>query len=314
MHTDYITRYASNPVISKETLPYEAQCVFNCGGALFDGKIYMVLSTWTREWVPKFVVAHSVDGIHFTVEDREVIGIPKEYPYCTIGGAFDTRITEIDGNYLITYNVSSSVGGRIRLTTTRDFRTFEDLGCISQPDHRNCVIFPEKINGDYVRLERPNGENGLGEMFISCSKDLVDWGRTKLLLQKGFRYWESHKIGPGAPPVKTDKGWLVIYHGCRQHMNGIMYNAGCMLLELEDPTKIIGKMKECLLWPDRDYENCGNVPQVVFPTAALIHGAPDELKIYYGAADTCMCLATASVSFLVEKCLEDGPLGYTYQH
>jgi predicted GH43/DUF377 family glycosyl hydrolase len=310
MHTDYIIRHENNPVISKATLPYEAQCVFNSGAALFDGKIYMILNTWTREWVPKFVVAHSEDGIHFTVEDDEVLGIPNEYPYCRIGGAFDTRITEIDGTYFITYNVSSSVGGRIRLTSTRDFKTFEELGYISQPDQRNCVIFPEKFNGDYVRLERPNGENGLGEIFISYSKDLVDWGRTKLLLQKGFRYWESHKIGPGAPPVKTDKGWLVIYHGCREHMNGIMYNAGCMLLDLKDPSKIIGKMKDCLFWPERDYETSGNVPQVVFPTAALIHPSKDELKIYYGAADTSICLATASLSFLVEKCLEDGPLVY----
>lgn len=314
MHTEYIIRHENNPIITKESLPYEAQCVFNSGAAMYDGEIYMVLNTWTREWIPKFVVAHSKDGIHFAIEDREVLGIPKEYPYCPVGGAFDTRITEIDGTYLVTYNVASSVGGRIRLTSTRDFQTFKEVGDISQPDHRNCVIFPEKINGDYVRLERPNGEGGLGEIFISYSKDLVDWGRTKLLLQKSFRYWESHKIGPGAPPVKTDQGWLVIYHGCRQHMNGIMYNAGCMLLDLEDPSKIIGKMKECLFWPDRDYENHGNVPQVVFPTAALIHGAPDELKIYYGAADTSMCLATASVSLLVEKCLAGGPLVYSYAH
>lgn len=312
MHTDYVHRYANNPVISKDTLPYEAQCVFNCGAAHYNGEIYMVLNTWTREWVPKFVVAHSKDGINFTIEDREVITIPKEYPYCTVGGIFDTRITEIDGVYYITYNASSAAGGRIRLTTTRDFKEFKEEGYITQPDHRNCVIFPEKINGEYVRLERPNGEGGLGEIFISYSKDMIDWGRTKILLAKGNRYWESHKIGPGAPPVKTKEGWLILYHGCRQHMNGIMYNAGCMLLDLQDPTKIIGKMNECLFWPERDYETMGNVPQVVFPTAALIHGAPDELKIYYGAADTSMCLATASLSFLVRKCLEGGPLIYKW--
>lgn len=310
MHTDYVVRHPSNPVISNRSLPYEAQCVFNSGAALYQNKIYMVLSSWTREWCPKFVVAHSSDGVHFTVEDREVISIPKEYPYKTTDGIFDTRITQIDDTYYITYNTASAVGGRIRMASTRDFTTFQDWGFITQPDHRNCVIFPEMINGDYVRLERPNGEGGLGEIFISYSKDLIDWGRTRLLLQKGTRYWESHKIGPGAPPVKTEQGWLIIYHACRQHMNGIMYNVGCLLLDLDDPSKIIGKMNECLMWPERDYEMMGNVPQVIFPTAALVHGASDELKIYYGAADSSICLGTASITFLVKKCLEGGSLIY----
>jgi len=310
MHTPYLTRYSKNPIISREILPFEAQCVFNSGAAIYKDMIHMVLNTWTREWIPKFVVARSRDGVNFEVGTREVISIPQEYPYGTTDGIFDTRISRIDDLFYVTYNTCSSVGGRIRLARTGDFVTFDDLGYITQPDHRNCVIFPEKIDESYVRLERPNGEGGLGEIFISYSRDLIHWGGTKLLLQKGDRYWESHKIGPGAPPVRTKDGWLVLYHGCRKHMNGIMYSAGCMLLDLKDPSRIIGKMRECLMWPERDYEMIGNVPQVVFPTAALIHGGEDELKIYYGAADTCMCLATADVSLLVGECLKGGPIIY----
>lgn len=311
----YVQRHPGNPVIRADDMPFPAQCVFNSGAALYNDRIYMVLSAWSAEWVPQFLVAHSEDGIDFQVEPHNVIVPPAEYPYSPHDGIFDTRITPIDGSYLITYNTyGPGAGGRIRLARTNDFDTFEDMGFITGADHRNCVLFPAQINGQYVRLERPNGEADMGTIFVSYSPDLIYWGNTKLLLQKGTRYWESHKIGAGAPPVKTDRGWLVIYHGCREHMNGIMYNAGCMLLDLNDPSRIIGKMRQCLMWPTEPYELTGNVPGVVFPTAAVPHGQPDELKIYYGAADTAIGLARARISQLVDRCLEDGPIDYKYQY
>jgi len=312
---DYIVRYEGNPVITKDDLPFRGQCAFNSGATIHNNELVMLLNCWDAEFVPKFLVARSRDGINFDIGKRNMVTPPKEYPYPVSDGIFDTRITFMEGYYYITYNVSSKLGGRIRLACTRDFEQIEDMGFITGVDHRNCIIFPEKIDGYYVRLERPNGEDftDAGDIYISYSPDLIFWGRTKLLLEKGTRWWESHKIGPGAPPVKTDKGWLIIYHGCRQHMNGIMYSAGCMLLDIDDPSKIIGKMRECLMWPEKNYENCGNVPQVIFPTAAIQHGEPDELKIYYGAADSSMCLATASISELVDKCLKDGPITYKYK-
>ena len=144
-------------------------------------------------------------------------------------------------------------------------------------------------------------------IYVSYSPDLVHWGRTELVLQKGTCYWESKKIGAGAPPVKTAHGWLCLYHGCRHHMNGIMYNMGAMLLDLENPAKVIGKMRACLMEPQTDYEYRGNVPQVVFPSAVIQGNSEDELFVYYGAADTHICLATASLSALVERCLADDP-------
>lgn len=309
MQNDLIRRYDKNPLITAESLPWPGQCCFNSGAALLGDETVMVLNCWDAEWVPHFLVARSTDGRTFTVGDKSIAAPPDEYPYAgRKEGIFDTRITLLEGQYHITYNVSSHLGGRIRLIRTRDFERFEDLGFITSIDHRNCVIFPEKIGGSYVRLERPNGEGSTGgDIYISYSPDLIHWGRTGLLLEKGTRYWESFKLGPGAPPVKTDAGWLVIYHACRQHMNGIMYNAGCMLLDLKDPSKVIGKMRACLMWPIESYEFRGNVPQVVFPTAAIRRDGSDQLMIYYGAADSSICLATASVSALVDRCLSDGP-------
>lgn len=301
----YFTRYEANPIISPEDIGPGTACVFNSGAAVYEGQVVLLLSVWDRQWAPKFLVAKSDDGIHFKVSHDSGIVPPDEFPYVPHEGIFDTRITQIEGRYLVTYNVGSSYGGRIMLVETRDFETFDELGYIAGPDHRNCVIFPEKIDGDYVRLERPNvGDSG--DIYISRSPDLIHWGRTQLLLARNARYWESAKIGPAAPPVKTDKGWLVLYHGVRQGMNGYIYNAGCMLLDLSVPSKILGKLNEPVLMPQELYEQVGITPNVVFPTGAIIHDRPDELKIYYGAADTCMALATANINELVKACLKAG--------
>ncbi len=302
-----VTRHPANPVITVADIPERANCVFNSGAVVHDGEIFMLMSTWTSDWTPKFLVGRSRDGVHFKVAPENVVRPPREYPYVQHEGIFDTRITPLEGWYYITYNVASRLGGRIILARTKDFSAIETLDYITGPDHRNCILFPERIDGQYVRLERPN-INDAGDIYICWSPDLIHWGRTRLLLERNTRYWESAKIGPGAPPVKTDQGWLCVYHGCRQSMNGYSYHAGCFLLDLKDPTRIIGKLRDSLMDPQEMYERVGNVNNVVFPTAALIHGGPDELKIYYGAADTCIGLATASVSRLVEACLADGPL------
>lgn len=304
-----VERYAGNPVISAADLPFAAQCCFNSGAVRVGDEIVMALNVWDAQWVPRFLIARSKDGIDFEIGSKTFAEVPDEYPYAgRKDGIFDTRITTLEGWHYITYNVSSSLGGRIRLTRTKDFEAFEDLGFITGIDHRNCVIFPEKVDGSYLRLERPNGEGKTGgDIYLSRSPDLIHWGQTELVLEKGTRYWESCKLGPGAPPVKTEAGWLCIYHACREHMNGIMYNVGAMLLDLEDPSKVIGKLRDCLMWPTEDYEMIGNVTQVVFPTAAIADVEKDELLLYYGAADTCLGRATISLSTLIKECLKDGP-------
>ncbi len=305
-----LTRYEGNPIITVEDIPDGAVCVFNSGFAIMGDEVVGLINVWDREWVPRFLVGRSKDGVHFNIDPRNMVVPPKEYPYVQHEGIFDTRITQLEGWYYVTYNVASRLGGRIMLTRTKDFQEIETLGFIAGPDHRNCTIFPEKIGDRYVRLERPMGEGGIGDIYISYSPDLMFWGKTKLLLEKNTRYWESAKIGGGAPPVKTDEGWLVIYHACRQGMNGYIYNMGCMLLDLEDPSKIRGKMNECLFSPHEYYERIGIVDNVTFPTAALIRDDPDKLWVYYGAADTCIGLAFGSVSELVAACLSSPFKGY----
>jgi predicted GH43/DUF377 family glycosyl hydrolase len=311
---EIISRYPGNPIIKPEDIPLpgDVNCVFNSGAAVYKDEVVMLLNVWDKNWEPKFLLARSKDGIHFDISSESLVVPPQEYPYVPHEGIFDTRITPLEGYYYITYNVASRLGGRVMLARTKDFTKIETVGFIAGPDHRNCVLFPEKIGGLYVRLDRPHGTSE-GDIYISYSPDLIYWGRSKLLLEKNTRYWESAKVGPGAPPVKTPHGWLVIYHGCRKSVNGYSYQAGCMLLDLNDPSRVIGKMRGPLMSPKEPYERIGNVNNVIFPTAAIVFGDdPDELKIYYGAADTYMALATAKISKLVEACLRDGPISYKY--
>lgn len=307
INNGHLKRCEDNPILTVEDIKTGAGCVFNSGFAVYKDEVVGLVNVWDKEWVPRFFIGRSKDGIHFDVGTRNMAVPPKEYPYVQHEGIFDTRITPFGDEYLITYNIASRLGGRIMLCKTRDFEELEEIGFITGIDHRNCAIFPEKIGGYYVRLERPMGEGTTGgDIYISYSPDLIFWGKTKLLLEKNTRYWESAKIGTGAPPVKTDEGWLIIYHACRQGMNGYIYQMGCMLLDLEDPSKIRGKMNEVLMAPEMYYERVGIVGNVTFPTAALRFGEDqDKLWVYYGSADTCIGLAFGSISELVEMCLKN---------
>ena len=184
-----------------------------------------------------------------------------------------------------------------------DFKKLEWLGCISEPDNRNGVLFPEKINGSYVRLDRPNiSERGQGDIWISFSPDLIHWGRSRCIMCRDDFRWAWHKIGPGAPPIKTPEGWLEIFHGvrtqCAQHY---VYQLGVFLLDLDEPWKVIAKAERAILIPQMDYELTGQTPSVVFTSGAV---AEDDgtVKIYYGAADSVMCLAETTVNELLDAC------------
>lgn len=313
---ELVRRYGENPIITIDDFRYKAHRVCN-SGFVEDGEggVIGLIYVSDREIRPHMHYAHSADGIHFDIdEDRSLCFLPDEFPYKDrIEGIYDPRITRIEDWYYITHNTGSEgFGTRISLHRTRDFRTVEPMGFISPPDNRNCVLFPERINGDYVRLERPHGLASEGDIYISFSPDLIHWGRHQLLYPRNYRRWESVKVGAGAPPIKTEAGWLAVYHAARGGCSGHTYSAGCMLLDLEDPTKIIGKMDEYLFQAEAPYELTGLTSHVVFPTGLVRHGEGDELKIYYGAADWSIALATARESDLVEACLSNpysGPQG-----
>ncbi len=303
MTKSVVKRYENNPVLTKEQVPYEVATVHNAAVVKMNEKYMMVFRSHLLNGRSILGLAESDNGYDFRVHDQPFMTPQDEgasvYESISIE---DPRITFIDGEYLITYSAYSDYGIRIGLAKTRDFTRVERVAMISEVDYRNTVIFPEKFNGMYARIDRPHSELNPWSMWISYSPDLIHWGGAKHLVSPVKYHWDEMKIGPGAPPIKTPKGWLNIYHGVFPTMAGSVYRLGVCLHDLEDPSKILGVSDKWILEPEKDYERVGYVPNVVFTCAAV----PEEdgtVKIYWGGADTVMCAGTARIEELVEMCL-----------
>jgi predicted GH43/DUF377 family glycosyl hydrolase len=302
-----VQRHAQNPILTGEDFPTDSGIirVFNSGVCKFDGRYVMACRAEDSALRNFIWIADSKDGLSWKPRAKP-IAVPShdaEWAEYTHGMVYDPRITEIDGAFYLMHAAHSAHGCRLSTLRTRDFERFEWLGFASETDNRNGVLFPEKIDGLYVRLDRPNTGGNFGDMWISYSPDLVYWGRSKCVLRNSQVRWAWTKIGPGAVPIKTDRGWLNIFHGvrtqCAQHY---VYQLGVCLHDLSDPSKIIARAEEAILWPETDYELNGQTPSVVFTSGAVVE--PDgEVKLYYGAADTVQCLATTTVERLLAACL-----------
>ncbi|MCW4024498.1 MAG: glycoside hydrolase family 130 protein [Candidatus Bathyarchaeota archaeon] len=296
-----ITRFSGNPILTKKDVPYPVATVHNAAVVKYQNEYIMVFRSHRLNGRSILGLARSNDGYHFKVSSEPFMtpsDIYDEY------GVEDPRITRIDENYLINYSAYSRYGVRVGLARTKNFMDVERLAYVSQPDMRNVVLFPEKIGKYYVRLDRPHTELTGWSIWISYSQDLVSWGQSKIVLKPQTYHWDSMKVGPGAPPIKTPKGWLNIFHGVYETMSGAVYRLGVALHDLDDPSKIIGVGDRWILEPEDPWERVGYVPNVVFCCGAI----PEEngtLKIYWGAADTVMCVGTANINELVEYCLQE---------
>lgn len=306
MGKEFVRRYESNPILTKDDVPYKVETVHNAGVVKYNGKYIMLFRSHRDNGRSIIGLAESNDGFNFTVAPEPFMlpakkGVFAEYEAY---GVEDPRITFLDGAYYITYSAYSKHGVRIGLAKTSDFKSVERVAFITQVDYRNTVLFPEKINGRYAKLDRPHSDISPWSMWISFSPDLVHWGDSKVILKPEKYHWDEMKIGPGAPPIKTEKGWLNIYHGVFETMDGAVYRLGVCLHDLNDPSKIIGVSDRWILQPEDQWELVGYVHNVVFTCGAV----PEEdgtLKLYWGAADKVMCAGTAMIDELVELCLKD---------
>jgi predicted GH43/DUF377 family glycosyl hydrolase len=306
MKNKIVTRYKKNPILTKEDVPYPVSTVHNAGVTKFKDKYIMLFRSHLLNGRSVIGLAESKDGYDFAVREKpfltsssdSVFGEYEEY------GVEDLRISLIDDEYLLTYSVYSRHGVRIGLAKTRDFINVERVALITQADLRNVVIFPEKINGQYVRLDRPHSEISKWSIWISYSPDLIHWGNSKILIKPETYHWDEMKIGPGATPIKTDRGWLNIYHGVFNTMAGAVYRLGVALHDLHDPSKIIGISDQWILQPEDPWEITGYVSNVVFTCGAVLE-EDESIKIYWGGADSVMCVGSANVNELIELCLNN---------
>jgi predicted GH43/DUF377 family glycosyl hydrolase len=299
-----VRRFEGNPILTKAQVPYPVETVHNAGMAKADGEYIMVFRSHLRSGRSILGLARSKDGFHFEVDPRPFMvpsaeGVFKEYEEF---GIEDPRICAIGGEYLITYSAYSRHGVRIGLAKTVDFRSVDRIALITQADYRNVVIFPQKFGGRFVRLDRPHSEISPWSIWISYSPDLIHWGDSGVVMKPAPYHWDQMKIGPGATPFRTDKGWLHIYHGVFQTMDGAIYRLGSALHDLEDPSKILGVADEWILQPEDPWEVTGYVHNVVF-TCGAIPEDDGTVKIYWGGADTVMCAGTARIEDLVDLCL-----------
>ena len=313
-----ITRHPT-PVLSRHDVPYKAALTFNAGVMKKDGKYTMIFRNDFGDYDAHILegtnlgIAFSDDGIKWNVDPEPCFALKTD----EIMRVYDPRITYIDGEYVMCFAVDTLHGVCGGIATSQDLREFE-IKSISVPENRNMVIFPEKINGNYVRLERPmpvySRDGDVFDMWLSESPDLVYWGKSRLVLGTEDVPYCNDKIGPGAPPIKTDKGWLVLFHSVdvdpERGKNGWekawrkRYVIGVALLDLEDPSKVIGMLKKPLIVPEGYYElEEGFRTNAIFPCGAILED-DGTVKIYYGAGDAVVSMAYANIDELIALCKE----------
>jgi len=256
---------------------------------ILDSEVYLSSLSHLR-------LARSADGYHFDIEKHPAL-FPTE-PYEEYG-IEDPRMTCVDGTVYINYTAVSRYGISVGLASTTDFKTYRKHGVILPPENKNVVIFPEQINGKYVMLHRP-ATTGLGsqQIWIAYSEDMFHWGEHQPLMGKRPGMWDSIRIGAGAVPIKTEQGWLEIYHGVNPEQG---YCLGAVLLDLNDPSKILARSNVPFLIPETEYERTGFYGNVVFTCGAVVTGTGGVVQIYYGAADQYTCRADIELEDILDS-------------
>lgn len=306
MGRDVIHRWEGNPIISLEDIPFRCNTVFNAAAVKINGEYLLLIRVEGQHGRSVFALARSEDGYRFSVDPHPALKPAKEEPFATYEacGIEDPRITYMDGTYYVMYTAYSDYGPRLALARTDDFAQFERIGLISQPVNKDGTLFPKKIRGRYARLDRPM-VGGSGNVWISYSDDLINWGNSAVVMTTRGDHWDCTRIGASAPPIETDQGWLEIYHGVKETSAGPIYRLGVAMLDLEDPTRILGRAAIPILTPREYYERVGDIGNVVFSCGAIVEENTSEVKVYYGAADTCICVGTAKLDALIARCFEE---------
>jgi len=315
-----LERVSNNPIITRKNIPnisphlIDVSSVFNPGAIKFKDKYILLLRVQNRGRETFILKAESDDGADFIVDNNIVDfkGIDKVHE--NIYHIYDPRITKIDDEYFLMFAMDMDSGCRLGLAATVDFDEYRFLGIVSDGDIRNGVLFPEKVNGKYMRFDRPNivqlegGPTSGSTICLSESDDLLNWKNVKTVMSGRFHYWDEN-IGSGPPPVKTKEGWLHIYHGVATHFaSSNIYQAGVSLHDLNDPSIVLHRSRYNILEPLELYELTGQVPNVVFPSGMIVVNydgdgyalLESKVLIYYGAADTVVGLAISTVKELIE--------------
>ncbi len=299
-------RSEHNPILTVGDLPFQAEAVLNPGAVEVNGQVVLLLRVEDTNGFSSIYTARSDNGVtDWDIDSTPLLACGQSRWKYERWGCEDPRITWIEEHqaWYITYTAYSPAGAAVGMAKTKDFIKAERVGLILPPNNKDACLFPVKFDGRWAILQRPNAGGGVENIWMAYSPDLVHWGHPHCVLTGGRGpSWDGMKVGAGPPPLLTDKGWLMLYHGVKMYAGQMAYRVGAALLDRDKPHKVIARSPRCLFKAMELYEMTGLVPNIVFPTGIIQRG--DKLWVYYGSADTCVCLAIVSLDAVLDA-LED---------
>lgn len=299
-----VWRHSDNPIIRRNPIPDVAR-IFNSAVLPFKDGFIGVFRGEQRNGIPHIYLGRSGDALNWKFDSDKI-------PFTDIHGkpfmplyAYDPRLVKVDDTYFIIW-CQDFYGASIGIAKTTDFNTFTRIENPFLPYNRNAVLFPRKINGNYVMLSRPcdNGHTAFGDIFLSASPDMEFWGHHRHVMSPTMNWWESLKIGGGTAPIETTEGWLIFYHGVVNTCNGYVYSVGAAILDIDEPSRVLHRCSNYILTPEEWYEERGFVPNVCFPCATLQDSDSGKIALYYGCADSYVGVAYTTVSEIYDYILK----------
>jgi len=304
-YKDLFVRDQNNPILSAKDWPYPVNTVFNPGVTYLQNKVLLLARAEDRRGFSHLTKAVSENGVvNWMIDTQPTFEPdPQNHPEET-WGVEDPRITRIEelNKWAITYTAFSNSGPMVSIALTKDFIDFERMGPILPPEDKDAALFPRRIGGKWMLIHRPAAACSVPgtHIWASSSVDLKYWSDRRILIPaRAGAWWDAQKVGVAAQPLETPDGWLILYHSVRQTASGAIYRLGLALLDLENPFRILRRSDEWIFGPQQNYEREGDVGGAVFPCGWILDITSGKVKMYYGAADTCIALATANLSDLL---------------
>jgi predicted GH43/DUF377 family glycosyl hydrolase len=298
-------RHPGNPILTADDWPYLANAVFNPAAARIDETTILLARVEDLTGISHLTVARSANGFDNWSVAAEPLLAPDAEIESEAWGFEDARTVWVEelNRFVITCTAYGPAGPAVYLATTQDFSSVDKHGIVVTPEDKNAAVLPERVDGKWILFHRPVSGYGITHPGISLSRssDLISWSPAETVMEpRPGAWWDSLRIGIGPPLLKTEQGWLLIYHGVKETVAGALYRVGAALLDLEEPSRVIGRSPNWILGPREPYERTGDVPNAVFPCGLIHDCASGQLRLYYGAADTTICVATAMLDELLE--------------
>jgi predicted GH43/DUF377 family glycosyl hydrolase len=308
MKNGLFARSEANPILTAADWPTAVNAVFNPAAVQLGGETVLLARVEAQTGISHLTVARSANGFDGWVIDEEPLLAPTDGVDDEQWGFEDARavwVAELS-THVITCTAYGPAGPAVFMATTADFRSVERRGIVVTPEDKNAALLPERVNGKWILFHRPTSHFAASGSGISLSRsdDLRSWSPPEVVMEpRDGAWWDSLRIGIGPPLIRTEHGWLLVYHGVKETVTGAIYRVGLALLDLDEPTRVLRRAHDWALAPSESYERVGDVPNALFPCGLIHDEELGELRLYYGAADTSICLATASYDEVLAKVL-----------